>query len=242
MRLPAALITAAALAAAIAGCGSSSGSSSATSASTPAPATATTPVSTPTATATACRALKPAAAGKRDVPKPTAKDLLPKGSTATVLLNTACGPITIQLDNTTAPKTASSFAYLVSKHFYDGLTFHRVSGTADQPFVVQGGDPLGSGQGGPGWTITEKPPASATYKRGTVAMAKTGTEAPGTSGSQFFIVTAADAGLPPDYAVAGKLIDGDQTVTRIAAVPTDPSTEQPLKPVVIVDAKLTVKG
>jgi peptidyl-prolyl cis-trans isomerase B (cyclophilin B) len=242
MRIPAALLTVA-LAATIAGCGGGSSGTVAIPAAAPGTTPAATPTATtPTATATACTKVTPAKAGRHDVPKPTAQDALPKGSTSIVRLQTSCGPITIQLDERSAPKTASAFAYLVRKGFYDGLTFHRVSNQGGNDFVIQGGDPLGSGQGGPGWTITEKPPASATYTRGVVAMAKTGAEPAGTSGSQFFIVTAADAGLPPDYAIAGKVIDGDQTVTRISAVPTDPATEKPLSPVVITKATVTTKG
>jgi peptidyl-prolyl cis-trans isomerase B (cyclophilin B) len=142
-----------------------------------------------------------------------------------------------------SPKTAGSFASLVKKGFYDDLTFHRIAQdpASHADFVIQGGDPLGNGQGGPGYSVTERPPGDAQYTRGVVAMAKTAVEPPGTSGSQFFIVTAEDAGLPPDYAIAGKVVKGESIVSRIAAVPADPQTEAPQAPVVIQSAKLIVR-
>lgn len=212
-------------------CGSSGGST----ATTAPPATGT----DATATTGVCRAVAAPRAGRRTAPRPTAADRLPPSPPTVVTMQTSCGPLTIRLAVREQPRTAASFAALVRERFYDGLTFHRISAPG-QEFVVQGGDPLGTGMGGPGWTITEKPPADATYPRGTVAMAKTETEPAGTSGSQFFIVTAPDAGLPPDYAIAGRLVDGDQTLTRIAAVPADAATERPRSPVVIESA--TVSG
>jgi cyclophilin family peptidyl-prolyl cis-trans isomerase len=127
---------------------------------------------------------------------------------------------------------------LAEKGFYDGTTFHRVA----PGFVIQGGDPLGNGQGGPGYSVTEAPPQDTTYKNGLVAMAKTEVEPPGTSGSQFFVVTApADAGLPPDYAVLGEVTEGMDTVDAIAALgdPSDPS-QKPTQ-VVTID-KVTVNA
>ena len=165
---------------------------------------------------------------------------LANGKAWTVELQTNCGRIAIRLANGRAPKTASSFAGLVRRGFYDGLTFHRIAGDpASGPFVIQGGDPLGSGLGGPGYSVVEAPPRGTRYTRGTVAMAKTATEAPGTSGSQFFIVTAADAGLPPEYALVGRVSGGEDAVQRIASVRTD-GQEQPVAPVVI--EKATVSG
>ena len=82
--------------------------------------------------------------------------------------------------------------------------------------MIQGGDPLGTGSGGPGYSVEEPPPGKVEYTRGTVAMAKTATEPPGRSGSQFFVVTAADAGLPPQYAVLGEVSSGEDVVDRIA--------------------------
>jgi peptidyl-prolyl cis-trans isomerase B (cyclophilin B) len=153
-------------------------------------------------------------------------------------MQTNCGSFTISLAVGDAPRTASSFATLVKRGFYDGLTFHRISGDpTGGPFVIQGGDPLGTGLGGPGYSVREKPPAGLKYTKYTVAMAKTGTEPAGTSGSQFFVVTAADAGLPPDYALVGHVTAGKDVVDRIAKVPAN-GNEQPIVPVVIQKATL----
>ncbi len=159
------------------------------------------------------------------------KGRLAAGKTWTVRLETTCGPIEIRLDVDRAPKTTASFASLVRQGFFDGLTFHRVV----PEFVIQGGDPLGDGQGSPGYRVVEKPPGSLQYTRGVVAMAKTQVEKPGTSGSQFFIVTGEDAGLPPEYALVGKVVGSFTAVDRIAATATNPQ-EQPLDPVVIEKA------
>ena len=99
-------------------------------------------------------------------------------------------------------------------------------------FVIQGGDPTQSGSGGPGYSTRDAPAAGAAYTKGVMAMAKTATEAAGTAGSQFFIVTGADAGLPPEYAVVGKVTSGLDVVERIGKL-GDPATEQPTQPVVI---------
>ena len=152
---------------------------------------------------------------------------------ASVELQTNCGTIVIRLATGRAPRTTASFAALARNGFYDGLSFHRVSGDPTSgPFVIQGGDPLGSGQGGPGYSVRERPPSDLTYVRGVVAMAKSEAEASGTSGSQFFIVTAPDAGLPPDYALVGSVSDGLEVVDAIATVKTD-GAEKPLAPIVI---------
>src|SRR4030095_8655173 len=99
---------------------------------------------------------------------------------------TNCGDFVITLDAKRAPKTGGAFKYLADKGFFDNTTFHRiVSG-----FVIQGGDPKGDGTGGPGFSVVEPPPQDLVYTKGVVAMAKTGAEPLGTSGSQFFVVTA----------------------------------------------------
>jgi len=161
-----------------------------------------------------------------DAPEQT----LEKGETATVVMETSCGTFEIALDTERAPKTANSFAYLAEEGFYDGLSFHRIV----PEFVIQGGDPEGNGSGGPGYKVVEKPPADLTYVKGVVAMAKSSTEAPGTSGSQFYVVTGADAGLPPEYALVGKVSEGLDVVERIGSVPVNGET--PKKPVLIEKA------
>lgn len=170
--------------------------------------------------------------GPGDEAKPSVK--LSASKDYVVTMKTNCGEIKIALDVKRAPKTAASFASLVDKGFYDGLIFHRV--LAD--FVIQGGDPLGNGQGGPGYNIVEKPPSDLRYKRGIVAMAKAGVDPSGASGSQFFIVTAQDAGLPPDYALVGKVKSGFGAINRIIAEPVDGPAGVPLNPVVIETATI----
>jgi peptidyl-prolyl cis-trans isomerase B (cyclophilin B) len=158
---------------------------------------------------------------------------------AKVEMQTNCGAFTISLAVADTPRTAASFATLVDRGFYDRLTFHRIAGDpAGGPFVIQGGDPLATGLGGPGYSVREKPPADTKYTKYTVAMAKTQSEPPGTSGSQFFIVTADDAGLPPEYALVGHVTAGKDTVDRIAKVPAN-GNEVPIVPIVIQKATLS---
>src|SRR5690242_12041590 len=146
---------------------------------------------------------------------------------ATATVETSCGSFEIALDTARAPKTASSFAYLARRGAYDDTLFHRII----PGFVVQGGDPTGTGSGGPGYFVDEPPPRDLSYTRGTVAMAKTQVEPPGRSGSQFFIVTAADAGLTPDYALVGQVTSGFDVVQRIEQLGTQSGV--PKAPVVI---------
>ena len=160
--------------------------------------------------------------------KPTEK--LDPAKTNTVTFQTSCGEFTVTLDVEGAPNTAASFAALARSGFYDDTIFHRIV----PGFVIQGGDPTGTGTGGPGYKTVDKPPSTATYTRGVVSMAKTATEKPGTSGSQFYVVTAQDAGLPPEYAIVGEVTDGMDTVMAIEALGTP--TEQPSRPVVIEKA------
>jgi cyclophilin family peptidyl-prolyl cis-trans isomerase len=169
--------------------------------------------------------------GVQHLSKPKLK--LDRTKTYVAQVTTSCGDFEMTLDVKQAPKTSASFVSLVRKHFYDGLTFHRVVSS----FVIQGGDPLGNGTGGPGYSVHEAPPSGVAYSRGVVAMAKTGTEPAGTSGSQFFVVTAEDAGLPADYAVLGKVTMGQDTVAEIGAVPVGPG-DVPVQPVVIDSIKI----
>jgi peptidyl-prolyl cis-trans isomerase B (cyclophilin B) len=150
-----------------------------------------------------------------------------QGEGLTAVVQTSCGSFSIALDTDQAPKTANSFAYLAEEGFYDGLTFHRIV----PEFVIQGGDPEGTGSGGPGYSVTEKPPANLSYTKGTVAMAKTSAEPPGRSGSQFFVVTGADAGLPAEYALVGKVSDGIEVVETIGKLGT--AGEKPKQTVLI---------
>jgi cyclophilin family peptidyl-prolyl cis-trans isomerase len=163
------------------------------------------------------------------------KQVLAKGEAATAVVRTSCGTFEIGLDTERAPKTANSFAFLAGEGFYNELTFHRIV----PEFVIQGGDPEGTGSGGPGYSVVEKPPANLAYTKGVVAMAKSSSEPPGTSGSQFFVVTGADAGLPSEYALVGKVSKGMDVVERIGELGTPAETP---KQTVLIDEISIEKG
>jgi peptidyl-prolyl cis-trans isomerase B (cyclophilin B) len=170
------------------------------------------------------------------IAKPTEK--LSPAKTYVATVKTSCGTFEITLDAKRAPKTGGAFKYLADKHFFDNLNFHRIA--AD--FVIQGGDPQGTGAGGPGWKIVEAPPRDLTYDVGVVAMAKTQTDPAGASGSQFFVVTGAGAAsLPPDYALLGKVTKGLDVAKRIGGIQADPATGVPAWPVVIDSIRVTAR-
>jgi len=158
---------------------------------------------------------------------------LEAGTTYELVVQTNCGDFTIKLDPKLAPKTTASLVALAEDGFYKDTTFHRVV----PGFIIQGGDPTGTGTGGPGYTTTDAPPTDTRYTEGTVAMAKSPADPAGTSGSQFFVVTAPDAGLPPDYAVVGMVTQGMETVNAIEALGTGDGP--PSQPIVIEN--VTVK-
>jgi peptidyl-prolyl cis-trans isomerase B (cyclophilin B) len=171
---------------------------------------------------------KATAGSCKEVPDPKPKTVSLKAPKQTVKtsdkltarVETSCGEFAIALDAKRAPKTVNSFVYLSEKGFYDGLPFHRII----PGFVVQGGDPKGDGSGGPGYSVDEKPPSNLAYTKGVVAMAKTEVEPPGRSGSQFYVVVGADAGLPPEYALVGKVSEGMDVVEKIAKLGTQAGT------------------
>ena len=158
---------------------------------------------------------------------------LPESKKPELLVETNCGNFTIALDEDAAPKTVASVAGLAEDGFYDDTTFHRII----PGFVIQGGDPTATGTGGPGYSTVDTPKETTTYTKGVVAMAKTPMEAPGTSGSQFFVVTGDDIGLPPEYAVIGKVTEGLDVVSKIGQL-GDPTTEEPTEVVVISRMRL----
>jgi peptidyl-prolyl cis-trans isomerase B (cyclophilin B) len=180
---------------------------------------------------------------KAPKPKPPGREQRPtgplaSGKTYTVKLQTSCGDFTIGLDPEAAPRASASFVSLARSGFFDDTVFHRIV----PGFVIQGGDPTGSGSGGPGYSTRDVPPPDAQYTRGVVAMAKTADEPAGTAGSQFYVVTGADAGLPPEYALLGKVTDGMDTVERIGKLgdPNSGETGTPTQPVVIERTSVTV--
>ena len=149
------------------------------------------------------------------------------------VVTTSEGRFSFRLDVRQSPCVTSSFAALARRRFFDGTVFHRIV----PGFVIQGGDPTATGAGGPGYTVVDVPPQDARYTRGVVAMAKTQAQPRGTAGSQFFIVTAPDARLPPDYAVLGTVTKGLDVVERIGRL-GNPVSERPTKRVVV--RRLTV--
>ncbi|MEX2107297.1 MAG: peptidylprolyl isomerase [Solirubrobacterales bacterium] len=156
----------------------------------------------------------------------------PDGSVAVV--DTSEGQFTIALATEDAPLTTASFAYLVDQELYTKTKFHRIA----PEFVIQGGDPLGTGTGGPGYSVVEAPPSSTKYTPGVVAMAKGGTDPPGTSGSQFFVVTgSANEGLPAEYALLGEVSEGFDVAEGIGKLGSP--SDQPTK-LVLID-KITIK-
>jgi peptidyl-prolyl cis-trans isomerase B (cyclophilin B) len=160
------------------------------------------------------------------------------GKTYDVVVNTNKGKFTFELATKTSPCTTASIAGLVKKGFFNGLTFHRIV----PGFVIQGGDPDGNGSGGPGYTTVDAPPQDTKYTKGLVAMAKTPADPAGTSGSQFFVVTGADTGLTPDYAVLGHVTDGLDVVETIGRL-GDPNDQygKPTERVEIKDMELTTR-
>jgi peptidyl-prolyl cis-trans isomerase B (cyclophilin B) len=176
---------------------------------------------------------------KVEAPKPkqvslkAPKQTVKPGEELTAVVQTSCGTFDIALDTKQAPKTTNSFAYLAEQGFYNDLTFHRIV----PGFVIQGGDPLGTGTGGPGYEVVEKPPANLEYTKGVVAMAKSSSAPSGASGSQFYVVTGANAGLPPEYALVGRVDKGLPVVERIGELGT--ASEKPKQTVLI--EKMTIE-
>jgi peptidyl-prolyl cis-trans isomerase B (cyclophilin B) len=160
--------------------------------------------------------------------------LLDKKQPHTVSVLTNYGLFEIRLDVDDSPCTTSSFAALVRQRFFDGTRFHRIV----PGFVIQGGDPTATGRGGPGYTVLDVPPKNSLYTEGVVAMAKSDSEPPGTAGSQFFIVTAANTGLPADYAILGVVTKGLKVVERIGKL-GNRVTEEPTKRVVVLRMGVT---
>jgi cyclophilin family peptidyl-prolyl cis-trans isomerase len=139
-------------------------------------------------------------------------------------LDTNHGEIVIEFDPERAPQTVNNFVFLANEGFYDGVIFHRVI----ENFMIQGGDPTGTGGGGPGYRFRDEIEGPGAYTRGTVAMANAG---PNTNGSQFFIVHK-DAGLPHSYTIFGKVTEGMDAVDSIASSDTD-NSDRPHHDVVI---------
>jgi cyclophilin family peptidyl-prolyl cis-trans isomerase len=177
--------------------------------------------------ATGCPKVKaPKAASKAR--KPPKKPLDPR-KTWTATFQTSCGSFTIRLSVKLSPHLTASFVSLARSKFYDDTTFHRII----PGFVIQGGDPSGTGTGGPGYSTVDPPPKTLKYTRGIAAMAKTSSEPPGTSGSQFFVVTGDASFLPPDFALLGRIVKGMDIVARIGKLGTHSEQGTPTQVVVV---------
>jgi len=148
----------------------------------------------------------------------------------TATLHTSLGDITIEFLAAEAPITTNNFLFLAREGYYDGVIFHRIV----PGFVIQGGDPTGTGSGGPGYTFRDELDGSGKYSRGMVAMANAG---PSTNGSQFFVCLG-DLGLPHAYSIFGRVTDGMDVVDSIAALPTG-SQDRPTTPPVINSVTVT---
>jgi len=200
-RAPAAL-AALALAIGVAACGASGGGATQPPAATQAPAQSQAPQSA-----------APAASGgpvAEGCPS-SAPEPLPAGEKRDVTIETDLGNIVIAVEVDLGPFAAGNFVALAECGFYDGVGFHRIM----PDFVIQGGDPTGTGSGGPGYEFPNDP-VSIPYERGVVAMANAGRD---TNGSQFFIVLQ-EAGLPPDYSVFGRVTSGMEVADQISAGPS----------------------
>ncbi|MHB1782220.1 MAG: peptidylprolyl isomerase [Acidimicrobiales bacterium] len=141
-----------------------------------------------------------------DGPPPMCVDLSKR---YTALVKTTKGDLTVALDAIGAPRTVNNFVVLARYHYFDDVAFHRII----PGFVVQGGDPTGSGSGGPGYRFEDELPAPGRYEIGSLAMANAG---PDTNGSQFFIISGPQgAALPPAYSLFGKVVAGLDVVAAL---------------------------
>lgn len=144
-------------------------------------------------------------------------------------IETSAGTMVADLFPGDAPRTVNNFVFLAREGFYDGVVFHRtISG-----FMIQGGDPTGTGRGGPGYRFEDEP-VKRPYSRGTLAMANAG---PDTNGSQFFIMHA-DYRLPPNYTIFGKLSSGEEVVDAIATAPAG-ALDRPRDPASITSVTIS---
>jgi peptidylprolyl isomerase len=144
---------------------------------------------------------------------------------------TSKGAMTIALDPIAAPKTVNSFVFLARYHYFDGIAFHRII----PGFVLQGGDPTGSGSGGPGYRFEDELPQAGRYELGSLAMANAG---PNTNGSQFFVISGPSGErLPPQYSLFGKVVSGLDVVAAIDEVGTN--SGKPTETVTIESVTIT---
>lgn len=185
---------------------------------TPTPTTPATQVTpTPAPSKVACGAKAPADATAAHAQYASApKMTIDPKATYLATMDTSCGQIVIRLDASSAPGTVNSFVFLADHHFYDGTIFHRIANSID---IIQGGDPTGTGGGGPGYSTKDELTGKEQYSTGTVAMANAG---PNTQGSQFFIVTGAKGSQlngSPNYTIFGTVVNGLDVAQKIQGIP-----------------------
>src|ERR671919_2251221 len=148
-------------------------------------------------------------------------------------IKTSLGDLTADLFVGDAPQTANNFVFLAREGYYDGVIFHRII----QGFVIQGGDPTGTGRGGPGYRFDDELPKAGRYELGSLAMANAG---PNTNGSQFFIISGPNGvGLPPQYSLFGKVVKGLDVLSQMQRVATN-SNDRPDDDVVINSVTISV--
>jgi peptidyl-prolyl cis-trans isomerase B (cyclophilin B) len=180
-----------------------------------------------------CPAASPGTPGHKQWPSPPAMTINPHAN-YTANLQTNCGVITIALDAAKAPQTVNSFVFLAGQQYFDHTRCHRL--TTQGIFVLQCGDPTGTGSGGPGYKFNDENLKGATYPAGTVAMANAG---PNTNGSQFFLVYK-NSPLPPNYTPFGHIIAGNNILQNIGgAGTTDPSGDGPPTAMVVLQQVTT---
>jgi len=220
----------------------------ATATTQPGVTTTTTPDQAPLATSFELFAGQPTACGAEQPPVPAdltfeaAEDqAIPADATVTAVLATSCGEITLELDQELAPETVNSFVFLAREGYFDGTPMHRVL----PDFIIQGGDPTGTGLGDPGYVpVDEFPDALTPYAVGEVAMANSG--GPGTAGSQFFIVLEENQlHLSLQFTTFGRVVGSEDALEAIRAVPLgfnefDADPSRPLESVWIESVTITV--
>ena len=190
------------------------------------PATTTTTVDPAVLAKVQCNDTKPPANPNRPTFKEPPPMTIDPAKKYTATIDTSCGKITVDLDAAGAPKTVNSFKFLADQKFFDGLTWHRVV----KDFVIQGGDPEGTGSGGPGYEFEDEVPKQAPYYQiGSLAMANSG---PNTNGSQFFIVTGNNgAALDPKYSRFGLVTSGIEVAQKLESFAQD--DQKPSRPLYI---------
>jgi peptidyl-prolyl cis-trans isomerase B (cyclophilin B) len=170
-------------------------------------------------------------------------DILREGASYTATLETSCGDIVVRLLSDRAPETVNSFVFLAERGYFDGTRIHRIDGSID---VLQGGDPVGTGTGGPGYSIPDELTGDETYPPGTLAMANSG---PNTGGSQFFIITGENGhnlDANPNYTIFGRVIEGLDVAQEIQQIPIqDPAAgiegQQPAQAVYFEKVTISTK-